>query len=596
VDRIRILPDSVANQIAAGEVVERPASVVKELVENALDAGASRVEVRTRSAGRWFIEVSDDGCGMSRNDALLCLERHATSKLSSGEDLRRIATYGFRGEALPSIAAVSRLTLCTREEGAPFGVEVETAGGKILAVRQVGRAVGTTVTVRSLFFNVPARRKFLRSPLTERAHVQETLYNLALARPEVLFRWAHEDGTELLWPPCPSRELRLEMLFGKAFRGGLVGFSWEKGQSRWRLHGFIGRPALAGRRGEERFFVNGRPVTSRALLWAVRDVARTHAMRGQHLPVFLWLELPPEEVDVNVHPAKKEVRFVREGEIQGLVQDVLSEALKKEGATFFPPFPAKPKEGPQEKDPKEGATWSARAEEFGQENLFLQQKGAAGEQKQPSTSFRYLGMVAQLYLLLESDQGLWLVDQHAAHERILFEKFSRQKTGDPVPNQRLLFPLSLTLSPVEAAALRQEEKRLAELGFELSFLGGQTFLVTALPAWIEIVQPLSLVKELAAELAAGNSCRLEDAGLFREKIARLACRRALKSGDSLNQNQAEALLEELLACQDPFRCPHGRPTMIKISLDELGKRFGRLGPEYLPHNCAPKTAREDPPD
>ncbi|CAF0689175.1 DNA mismatch repair endonuclease MutL [Candidatus Methylacidithermus pantelleriae] len=590
-DRIRILPDWVANQIAAGEVVERPASVLKELVENSLDAGASCIEVHTRSAGRWFVEVSDDGCGMSRNDALLCLERHATSKLARAEDLRRIVTYGFRGEALPSIAAVSRLTLRTREKEAPVGVEVETEAGKIRAVREAGRAAGTTVTVSSLFFNVPARRKFLRSPATERGHLQQILYQFALACPSVSFRWIQEGRKEIFWPACGSRQQRLEVLMGKEWVQELVPV--QAREKACIIEGWVGRPTVVAQRAQEWFFVNGRPVVNRLLSWVVREVIRTHLMRGQYVPVFLWLQFPPEWVDVNVHPAKREIRLVEEKRIESLLNEALSCALRGSVRTATVGFPAGSPEGESPQDARLKEDPSGLRPQPGSAFSLSWDKGKA--QKPVSSSddgtlletgerLRFRGRLGDLYLLVESRQGLLVIDQHAAHERVLFEKLLKESGSGQVPSQRLLLPVTVHLSPLEAALVGDHRALLARFGLEIHSLGGQSFLITAIPAWAKGAEPARLVSEVASALAEGGDGNPLETETLRHRVATIVCRQAIKSGDSLEQWEVERLIEDLWACQDPFHCPHGRPTMVEIGFGELEKRLGRTGPRGVAHS------------
>ncbi|MSU21193.1 MAG: DNA mismatch repair endonuclease MutL [Pedosphaera sp.] len=652
-NRIRLLPEQVANQIAAGEVVERPASVVKELVENALDAKAARITVEIQAGGRSLIRVTDDGLGMSRDDALLCLERHATSKIRNAEDLGSIATMGFRGEALPSIASVSRMTLTTREreDGAPEGAQIIIHGGKILEVKAAGSAPGTCIEVRQLFFNLPVRRKFLRSEETERSHIQHYLTLAALAYPEVAFSFLHEQRVVWQLPPSsaenqPATRLtalqeRMRALPGPETRLLPVDFSASIEPPRdseqvaevepgwFRIWGFIGEPGISrATREEQHLFVNRRPVENRGLNFALMEGYHTALMKGRYPVCCLFLEINPAAVDVNVHPAKKEIKFHQEQAVRRLVAQAIRETLlsfhkapapatapepsprtventlepKPVDSNLFsakdtchnaalilpnstPPVPAKPI-----------ASWPAPLSSHApfsnsQSPLPLtlertiQLSGSSAPVSSPPPSsrepvpllnvpLRLVGVIGKLYVVLESDRGLVLLDQHAAHERILFEQMlGRLEQGD-APSQRLLLPETVELSARDAHFLGEQLTTLARLGVGLSEFGEQTFLLDALPPFVKVSDARRFVLELVDELkAAGegvNSWRLGE-----QTVAKTVCRHAVKANDPLTGPELENLVDELRHCAMPYTCPHGRPTLIEMNLRELDKKFGR---------------------
>jgi DNA mismatch repair protein MutL len=647
-NRIRLLPEQVANQIAAGEVVERPASVVKELVENALDAKATRITVEIQAGGRSLLRVTDNGIGMGRDDALLCLERHATSKIRKAEDLAAIATMGFRGEALPSIASVSRFVLTTREaeSDSPEGTQVVINGGRIVEVKAAGSAPGTTVEVRQLFFNLPARRKFMRTEETESAHIQHYLTLAALSSPDVGFAFL-KDGRQVWQLPAvkcgadiPSRltalRERLRALFGDEqkllavnFRSTLrAGQEDEEGvepETEFRLWGYIGGPGVSrSTREDQNVFVNRRPVENRGLNYALMEGYHTSLMKGRYPVCCLFLEMDPAAVDVNIHPAKREVKFHREAEVRRLVAQAVRETLlafHSAPATTVPagaPTPQRPSSLP----PPPAAVTSRAAEPalpnfpaalspavaapatapaqsrlkmgFGAAKALPATAGGAG---QPSSTepaapavdrgsggpvpllqvpLRLIGVVGKLYVLLESDRGLVLLDQHAAHERILFEQMlTRLEQKEMAPSQKLLLPATVELSARDAVFLREHLETLTRLGVGLSEFGERTFLLDALPPFVKAADPRRFVLELVDELkAAGqqvNSLRLGE-----HTVAKTVCRHAVKANDPLAGKELENLVNDLRGCAMPYTCPHGRPTMIEMNFRELEKKFGRV--------------------
>jgi DNA mismatch repair protein MutL len=668
-NRIKLLSEQVANQIAAGEVVERPASVVKELVENSLDADAKKITVEIGAGGRSLIRVTDDGFGMSRDDALLCLERHATSKILRAEDLASIATMGFRGEALPSIASVSRFTLTTRErEGnSPEGTQIIIAGGKISEVKAAGSATGTSIEVRQLFYNLPARRKFLRTEETEAAHIQHYLTLAALAFPEVAFTFI-KDGRNVWQLPAvksgAATSSRIEAL-RERFRALLgdekllpVNFSAsleenfrpeetevsfetalpEKSEivnrkSQIQIWGLIGSPGVSRATRDGQFvFVNRRPVENRGINYALIEGYHTSLMKGRYPVCCLFLEIDPAAVDVNIHPAKREVKFHREFEIRKFVAQAVKETLlafhsepakanlatesqsaqrpkfqqSEISAPALPNFPEKLKPAPptpQQNSPpaqsplKMGfssvstAATSPQSQIANPKSEISKSASSAKSADAAPTPIsnlpisaatpllnvplRLVGVVGRLYVLLESDRGLVLLDQHAAHERILFEQMlARLEQNHFAPSQKLLLPETIELPPRDAQFLREQLVVLTKLGVGLSEFGERTFLLDALPPFVKAADPRRFVFDLVDELrAAGREVNL--ARLGEHTVAKTVCRHAVKANDPLGGAELENLVEDLRRCAMPYTCPHGRPTLIEMNYRELEKKFGR---------------------
>jgi DNA mismatch repair protein MutL len=666
VNRIKLLSEQVANQIAAGEVVERPASVVKELVENSLDAGAKKISVEIQAGGRSLIRVTDDGLGMSRDDALLCLERHATSKIQRAEDLSAIATMGFRGEALPSIASVGKFVLTTRERenSSPEGTQIIVNGGKILEVKAAGSAPGTSIEVRQLFFNLPARRKFLRTEETEAAHIQHYLTLAALAFPEVAFTFVKEGRNVWQLPAQKSgaaissridalRE-RLRALLGEE-KLLPVNFSapldenYKPGEAdifesaspekpnddsslvaphpSFKVWGFIGSPGVSrATRESQHLFVNRRPVENRGLNYALIEGYHTSLMKGRYPLCCLFLEIDPAAVDVNIHPAKREVKFHREFEIRKFVAQAVRETLlafhtepeKPKGifttkaqspqsekptgelfASILPNFPEKLKPSPMTESQRPAVQQTPLKMGFASpmprrseaetgmpqtpSSILHPPSAPPTPDLRPSTSItpllnvplRLVGVIGKLYVLLESDRGLVLLDQHAAHERILFEQMlNRLEQNDSAPSQKLLLPETIELSPRDANFLREQLPALTRLGVGLSEFGERTFLLDALPPFVKAADARRFVLDLVDELrAAGREVNL--ARLGEHTVAKTVCRHAVKANDPLRGAELENLVEDLRHCAMPYTCPHGRPTLIEMNYRELEKKFGR---------------------
>ena len=591
--RIHLLPEEVASQVAAGEVIERPASVVKELVENSIDAGARSIEVAIRRGGSSLIRVTDDGTGMDRDDALLCLERHATSKIRTGHDLAAISTLGFRGEALPSIASVSRFCLTTREHGAIAGTEVMVSGGRIEYVRDGGEAPGTQIEARSLFYNLPARRKFLRAENTEASHVEQQLHLQAIGHPGIGFTLLRDERVVHRLPAAHGLRDRIRDLCGGALAEALIEVPAAEldGIS---LRGYIGKPGLSrSSRAQQIVFINGRAVENSTINFALREGYHTALMKGQYPVTFLFIEMDPAAVDVNVHPAKREVRF-REG---GTVRDAVVETIRRtiergrgEWSRTFKQAAAMPArkaplavEPPPLIEPREQVAlrrdwpdFPARPGVPATVHSLEKKVPAATEQATPNASagFRILGVLGKLYVLMENETGLVLVDQHAAHERILFEELRRRMEEQGVPAQRLLMPLTIELGPRDGDWISQNLETLQKMGIGIEPFGAGTWKIDALPQFIRGGDPVLLLRDIIDELrqTSVNTSKLR---LGEDVIATTVCRHAVKANDFLREPELVRLIQDLLQCELPYCCPHGRPTMIQISYLELEKKFGR---------------------
>jgi DNA mismatch repair protein MutL len=577
--RIRLLAEVVANRIAAGEVVERPASVVKELVENSLDAGAKKVEVSIERGGRSLIRVTDDGHGMGPEDALLALERHATSKIRDASDLLGIRTFGFRGEALPSIASVSRFTLKTKEVDSSEGTEVVIDGGKVIRAGQSGCPNGTSIEVKQLFAHVPGRRKFLRTEETEWGHIEQGIRLTALARPDV--SWVLRRDGAVFWQDIARSGLeeRLTAVFGKEWKASVLPLEVEDGGM--RLKGYIGRPGVSrATRAEQILFVNGRPIQSMSLNAALLEGYHNALMRGRFPVAVLFLEMDPAGVDVNVHPAKREVRFRQDGDVRRFVSGAVAEVLRG-GAVGPLPMPFGMSSGvsgvstthstSNQPSPLISANLATPA--LVEKSLGLEVEATPGI----PAGWRYLGVVDHLYLVAEKDGGVVLIDQHAAHERILFEQLLKQVAREEVSGQRLLYPVTVEFPPVQAQFLKNRMEDLGKVGLGISPMGGNSFLIDALPPRIKTLAVEDFIRGVVADLETGGAGTRQDRKLSEEVIAKTVCRHAIKANDRLTEQEGVRLLADLLACELPYTCPHGRPTMILLSKAELERKFGRTG-------------------
>jgi DNA mismatch repair protein MutL len=566
--RIAILPDAVADQIAAGEVVERPASVVKELVENALDAGAGHVRVELENGGKVLIQVSDDGSGMGREDAVLSLDRHATSKVRSAADLVGVATFGFRGEALPAIASVSRLTLATHD-GETEGSELTVIGGRLDRVAPTARQRGTSVTVRGLFFNTPARRKFLRSAASETRAAHEAVATLALAHPESGFE-LHVDGScRLAVPADQDRVERLSGVWGRDLAGTLIPVEYAAGA--FRVGGYIQRPGDAqptGRRTQ--LFVNGRPFRDPFLIRAAEAGYRAAIHPGDRPSLYLRIEVAPEDVDVNVHPAKLEVRFRDRIGVERVVEEAVRSALGALVAAMpvgeWRPLPV---------------AIGSHGGESGTQLVDLEQlfPGAPSDEPAAAPQGQPLGFEASLlqvfdsYILYQGSEGVVIVDQHSAHERVLYEAVLAQLSGIGAPAQRLLLPLTLELTDEELDAVEAHGQELRRVGFEAEAFGGRTVVVHAVPSPHPRFDAAACFREMIADLARGRFGGW--ANQLERFAATYACRAAVKAGQRLEQREMRELLLRLFATDLPPHDVHGRATIVQLPREELERRFGR---------------------
>jgi DNA mismatch repair protein MutL len=657
--RIHLLSEHVANKIAAGEVVERPASVLKELLENSLDAGATRIKVQVEGGGKKLVQVTDNGCGMVRDDALLAFERHATSKIKDAEDLLNIHTLGFRGEALPSIASVSRLLLETRaieEEAEAGGTVLEIAGGKILRVEDAGLPQGTSIAVRDLFFNTPARKKFLRAESTELSHIASLVTHYALAHPEKHFELHSATDAMLVAAPVKSHSDRIYQVFGRETLDQLVPLSatiklervgipepppWRRGEDYappvpgdMRLHGFVSKPAIQKLNRNSIFiFVNNRLVRDRLVQHALTEAYRNILPPTVFPVVLLFVELPYEEVDVNVHPSKIEVRFRQQSLVHDFVRDSVRAALMKARPVpeFTREITAQPNAAPglspgglrdrsavqvgaqpgmREQfslQPPAQPAVSERLQFAGQPiavegNVALSGFGAVPApalERVPAgmgmdgcgnvlvdepqavadelalASLKPLGQVRDSFILAVNADGLWIIDQHVAHERVLFEKILRERSLAGREGQRLLMPLIVELTPGQQAVFAEISDELRRNGFEVELFGSKTVAVKTAPAGIEPAQVERMLLELLEQF------QREEQVLNLEKVrtriaASIACHAAIKINMPLEQNKMEWLLKELAKTECPMSCPHGRPVVLRYSVKEIQKAFKRI--------------------
>jgi DNA mismatch repair protein MutL len=664
--RIHILADQVANQIAAGEVVDRPASVVKELLENSLDAGATRIVITVEGGGRKLIRIADDGCGMVRDDALLAFERHATSKLRSSDDLLSIATLGFRGEALPSIASIARVELITRAAEEASGTRMEIAGGKLLLCEEAGAPAGTTLTVRDLFFNTPARRKFLKSENTELAHVTALVTHYALAHADKHFELHSATHALLVAPPVKQAAERIFQIFGKDTLDQLLPLAAEVELARaglpepppWRrpadyqapapgwlrITGFTSKPELEKlNRNSIYCFVNRRLVRDRLLMHAVSEAYRNILAPTSFPVVLLFIDMPPEEVDVNVHPAKTEVRFRQASWLHDFVRDTLRNKLTlgRPAAGFLQALSTHPNasaalaapEIPLRDTPSSdgwmAASWPADEEPANTEvankdfsltpppvvtipgvlpfaaaeNLVMHaMNGTAISNHRPSkgcvsaaewspeeesigtgagpslhglASLRPLGQLRESFILAVNQEGLWIIDQHVAHERILFERVLRQRRVAQVERQRLLMPMLIDLLPAQMVTFAGIAQELERNGFEVEPFGPRTIAIKAAPAGLEGSELERMVVEVLEQ--AGNPEQAENLEAARTRIAAsIACHAAIKVNTPLDPSRMEWLLSELAKTEHPTSCPHGRPIVLRYAWKEIQRAFHRI--------------------
>jgi DNA mismatch repair protein MutL len=661
--RIHVLSEHVANKIAAGEVVERPASVVKELLENSLDAGAKRIRVNIEGGGRKLIQVTDDGCGMFHDDALLAFERHATSKLRNADDLLSIATLGFRGEALPSIASVSRLRLETHAAEGSAGSVIEIAGGRILTVEEAGLPLGTSISVRDLFFNIPARRKFLKAEPTELSHIASLVTHYALAHPEMHWELHSATNAMLIAPPVAGHSQRVYQVFGQETLDQLIPLSallplirmglpqpppWRRqateeddlsqdtAPGEVRMHGFVSRPEIQKLNRNSIFiFVNGRLIRDRVVQHALTEAYRNIIPPTVYPVVLLFLEMPFTEVDVNVHPSKTEVRFRQSSVLHDFIRDSVRAALMKARPVpaFMAEIHAQPTASPAlspsqgqltEADPlhvtEADAAFALRGQElppmsgslqFGNDAISVEGNAAVpvgrfgpqtfgnvapsvatatvadngcnsvlADDDQPVSldslsTLKPVGQVRESFILAVNPQGLWIIDQHVAHERVLFEKILKQRMSNSPERQQMLMPLLVELTPSQMAVFAEISDELNHNGFEVEPFGARTIAVKTTAAGVTPAQVEHLLHEILEQFER------EEQSLNLEKIrtsiaASIACHAAIKVNMPLEQNKMEWLLQELARTDCPMSCPHGRPVVLRYSVRDIQRAFKRI--------------------
>jgi DNA mismatch repair protein MutL len=570
---IHILPPEVASQIAAGEVIERPASVVKELLENALDAQASVISITVEGAGKTLIEVADDGVGIAAEDLSIAVERHATSKLNNADDLFKISTLGFRGEALASIGSVSRFTITSRTHQSDLGARLRVEGGQAEKIEYTGAPAGTLACVENLFFNVPARLKFLKSDPTERGQIDALVTRYALAYPQVRFQLRQEGRPALQTSGNGDRREVLAALYGVDVARQMLEVQSE--YEELNISGFISPISLTrSNRREITFFVNGRPVQDTTLNAALVQAYQNLLMVGRFPMAILFLNLPPDAVDVNVHPAKAEVRFRERDRVFSGVQRAVRTAL-----LAYSPVPQVEhaetwRFGSESAGERTGWDWQIASDLENQETAGMQTPTPPVLPMGGVPLLRLIGQIAASYLVAEGPDGLYLIDQHAAHERVLFEKFTVRSEG-PISAQALLQPVSVDLNPAAARMLSEQLPILNNFGFQVEAFGPSTFLVRAIPSILSGSDPAAALQVLVEDFEEDE--RPLQAELEARMIARICKRAAVKAGHTLSVEEQRALLADLESCQSPRTCPHGRPTMIHLSVDLLERQFGRRG-------------------
>ena len=588
------------NKIAAGEVIERPASVVKELVENSIDAQSRKITINIQEGGKKNVEVIDDGMGMESNDARLSINRHTTSKINNADDLFSIHSLGFRGEALASIVSVAQVEIITKTEESDLGIHLVIEGGEIVSDKQASAPKGTRISVKNLFFNVPVRRKFLKTTSTEVNHITEYVTKLALANPSISFTLTH-NGKDILTAPKGDLIAQVTAIFGENIARACLPIN--KKENDYTVTGFITKPELSRKSKDYLYiFVNGRAVTNKVISEAVLRGYGTSVPHNRYPIIFLYFDLPPDEVDVNVHPTKKEIRFSNEAKVYALIESATRESLEKSGLKLFETvietrhkpttltsietksLESSKKKLPASVSPRERPDYTIvkskeqRIDKFlpiTDKNIELQEKSF--ERKK---SIRVLGIIKDTYIVAETQEGLFLCDQHAAHEKINYEKYIRQIKKKSVSIQQLLAPVSVTLKPSEFEIIESIKENLKSFGFEIEIFGKNEILIRSIPSIMGVTIEFNSAKDMIDIFKTNVSeikekLDLEDLGFIKEIVSIFACRRSIKAGDKITLDRAELLLKELLELEEPFACPHGRPTIIILNekyIEELFKR------------------------
>lgn len=601
---IKVLPPNISNKIAAGEVVERPASVVKELVENSIDARSSDITVKVEAGGKSLIQVADNGIGMDKEDALLALERHATSKLSSIDDLTSIQTLGFRGEALPSIASVSEFELMTRTKGVLQGTKIKVEGGTINSVQECGCSPGTRISVRNLFFNVPARLKFLKTQATEMNHISNQVTWSSLAHPTIKFKLIHNNRTLLDVRPCESIIQRIQLIYGREFADSLLEFETENPE--FKIHCFVGKPDFTkSNRNYQLFFLNRRTIKSKIIGAALNEALGSITPKDRYPVVFIFIELDPEEVDVNVHPAKTEVRFKNERAVYSQIVKTLQSFIYRH--KYIPEIKsqeessdesAEAERTEQEERPKKQWT-TDRNRQFRKSQSQVNTKAnrtrksesirtqlskvrRTTEQVPEGTKLQLLDIgdvqlktcLFDTYITAETEDEVYFIDQHVASERVLYERFVNQLSENGIPTQGLLLPVTIELSPAQLEVFKERKELLKEIGFDIELFGGKTILVRAVPSTLPNKLIAQTVKELIDKLSDEENLE-PDLDLQKNALITLACSSAVKAGDKLSYREMLDLVKELSKTRLPFNCPHSRPIIAKMDKSEIDKRFDR---------------------
>jgi DNA mismatch repair protein MutL len=581
---IRILPDRVANQIAAGEVIERPVAVVKELVENSIDAGATRIEVEFRNGGKSYIRIEDNGKGMSPDEALLSLERHATSKIREAADLNEVSSFGFRGEALPSIASVSRFTLRTRAEGWEHGTEIKINGGKLIEKKDCGMPVGTVIEVAQLFNSVPARRKFLKTDLTESAHITYNTRLFAVAHPQVAFRVLDSGRTIFQSPACEDLRDRIAEIWGRSLADDLISVDLSDPKTGYRLTGLTAKPGVGrSTRRELVTLVNRRPVDSRTLAYAVLDAYHGRIQKGRYPPAFLFLEIEPQEVDVNVHPAKREVRFRNDGAIRRFVLGAITDTLRVAAEAERPKaeLTAPASENEVNSLPTSIPTgqplpvpMTPRAARTTLTSTITGSQKLAESAKVNTPSWRLISILKGQYGLFDTPRGLVMLHLRYADQRVRFGRILKSYKESTPPSQRLLIPHTVELEPLASEALLAHLDLINKQGFQVEKFGRHFYRIEALPAWLEPEQAEGFIRDMVDLLRQRGGSR-KQSELVWESVAKLAVEGSYRRKDNVSEAAVQQLGEALLACETPHTSPFGKPTFSEISWSEWERRFGK---------------------
>ncbi|MDP8262371.1 MAG: DNA mismatch repair endonuclease MutL [Candidatus Ancaeobacter aquaticus] len=594
--KIKILPENISNKIAAGEVVERPASIVKELVENSIDAGATRIDVEIKNAGTGLIKVTDDGCGMSKDDALLSLEKHATSKIASIDDVYKIESLGFRGEALPSIASVSRFSMSTNEDKDLEGTTLAIEGGKIVSVKDIGINRGTIISVQDLFFNVPARKKFLKTPHTEMSHIVNMVTLNALPYDEIAFSLTDNNKKVFDIEKGMDLKTRITQLYGSDCVDQLIAVDWKSLDV--KIRGFISKPEHTFlNRSKQYYFVNNRACNNRTMLYALSQGYRTLIPDNRHPMCFLFISINPKKVDVNIHPTKRDVRFTDEYIVKNAIIECVRDAFQK--SYDMPSFEiaqgsqheARPENEHHEKVQTAikrffGSQDNAGAFQKTQRtynNAFHNKSGIHDNKDYSQETMdvasnaempRLLGQAHSLYIVCEDTDGIIILDQHAAHERVLYEKTMYAMKNCSIDSQKLLLPVTIEVSKSQHIFLSQHEELFKKAGIEINNFGDNTIIIDSVPPFVRTHAIKELMIDIISQIEEESRITKTN-DILEEKLIKTLCRKAVKANDLLSGKEQHVLLKDLFKCTVPHTCPHGRPTMIKISYSYLDKEFKR---------------------